>query len=432
MSQTFAAAAFAASIGLLAVTQRRMVRGATRVPRNVVPVQLAWARATTPRETASLTVSSRRLTLPPLPRALSQVSVTKRLDRIATRLHRTDRAPRRGSVVPAAASPSPDALPGRIPAARVPAPDRTAPAPPSRVKVALCQLAVGADKPANIAGAREAILDAARDGAALVVLPEMWNCPYANESFPAYAEVVESVEDWTAPESESESEPDSESASPSIAMLSNAAKETGVVLVGGSIPERCATTGALYNTCCVFSGDGSLVAKHRKTHLFDLDIPGEISFKESDTLTQGESLTVVDTAVGRLGVGICFDVRFPEMASAMANRGAHVLVYPGAFNTVTGPLHWELLQRARAVDTQCFVLTCSPARMEGASYQAWGHSTAVGPFAEILATADERPTTVTATMEMEDIARRRRNMPLEHQRRGDLYALHDLDAETEK
>ena len=211
----------------------------------------------------------------------------------------------------------------------MPAPDRTAPAPPSRVKVALCQLAVGADKPANIAGAREAILDAARDGAALVVLPEMWNCPYANESFPAYAEVVASVEDWTAPESESESEPDSESASPSIAMLSNAAKETGVVLVGGSIPERCATTGALYNTCCVFSGDGSLVAKHRKTHLFDLDIPGEISFKESDTLTQGESLTVVDTAVGRLGVGICFDVRFPEMASAMANRGAHVLVYPG-------------------------------------------------------------------------------------------------------
>lgn len=364
--------------------------------------------------------------------------MTKRLDRITTRLHRTNRAPRRGSVVPAAASPSPDAHPGRIPAARVPAPDRTAPAPPPRVKVALCQLAVGADKPANIAGAREAILDAARDGAALVVLPEMWNCPYANESFPVYAEVIASVEDWTTPEykpeskPESESEPESESASPSVAMLSRAAKEAGVVLVGGSIPERCATTGALYNTCCVFSGDGSLVAKHRKTHLFDLDIPGEITFKESDTLTQGESLTVVDTAVGRLGVGICFDVRFPEMALAMANRGAHVLVYPGAFNTVTGPLHWELLQRARAVDTQCFVLTCSPARMEGASYQAWGHSTAVGPFAEILATADERPTTVTATMEMEDIARRRRNMPLEHQRRGDLYALHDLDAERGK
>ena len=320
MSQTFAAAAFAASIGLLAVTQRRMVRGATRVPRNVVPVQLAWARATTPRETASLTVSSRRLTLPPLPRALSQVSVTKRLDRIATRLHRTDRAPRRGSVVPAAASPSPDALPGRIPAARVPAPDRTAPAPPSRVKVALCQLAVGADKPANIAGAREAILDAARDGAALVVLPEMWNCPYANESFPAYAEVVASVEDWTAPESESE--PDSEPASPSVAMLSNAAKETGVVLVGGSIPERCATTGALYNTCCVFSGDGSLVAKHRKTHLFDLDIPGEISFKESDTLTQGESLTVVDTAVERLVVTVAEPVGCAETGGPPLSRAA--------------------------------------------------------------------------------------------------------------
>jgi omega-amidase len=81
---------------------------------------------------------------------------------------------------------------------------------------------------------------------------------------------------------------------------------------------------------------------------------------------------MVDTAVGRIGVGICFDMRFPELAMACAARGAQMLVYPGAFNTVTGPLHWELLQRARAVDNQLFVLTCSPARMPGASYQAGG------------------------------------------------------------
>ena len=303
-----------------------MVRGATRVPRNVVPVQLAWARATTPRETASLTVSSRRLTLPPLPRALSQVSVTKRLDRIATRLHRTGprASPRFGR--PRRRLPPPDALPGRIPAARVPAPDRTAPAPPSRVKVALCQLAVGADKPANIAGAREAILDAARDGAALVVLPEMWNCPYANESFPRTPRSPRPSRIGPHPNPNPNPIPNLPPRSPC-----SPTRRRRLAWFWWADPSR---SGARPPARCGqhvlrLSGDGSFVAKHRKTHLFDLDIPGEISFKESDTLTQGESLTVVDTAVGRLGVGICFDVRFPEMALAMANRGAHALVYPG-------------------------------------------------------------------------------------------------------
>ena len=178
----------------------------------------------------------------------------------------------------------------------------------------------------------------------------------------------------------------------------------------------------------MFDSDGSLLGKHRKTHLFDVDIPGEISFKESDVLSPGTELTVVDTAVGRLGIGICFDVRFPELAMACANRGAQIMVYPGAFNTVTGPLHWELLQRARAVDNQMFVLTCSPSRVPGAGYQAWGHSTAVGPWAEVIATTDEKPGTVHCELDMEQIRVRRRNMPLEKQRRGDVYELRDLGA----
>jgi omega-amidase len=99
--------------------------------------------------------------------------------------------------------------------------------------------------------------------------------------------------------------------------------------VAGSIPERCARTGALYNTCCVFSETGALLAKHRKTHLFDVDIPGEITFRESDVLTAGEALTVVDTSAGRLGVGVCFDLRFPELAAACANRGAETVGVPG-------------------------------------------------------------------------------------------------------
>lgn len=155
-----------------------------------------------------------------------------------------------------------------------------APLPPAqKVKIALCQLHVTADKAANIANAKRAIEEAARSGARLVVLPEMWNCPYSNDSFPVYAEDIDG------------------GASPSMAMLAAAAQRHKLVIVGGSIPERSGPEGRLYNTCCVFDGAGRLLAKHTKLHLFDIDIPGKITFKESLTLTPGQGPTVVDTEV---------------------------------------------------------------------------------------------------------------------------------------
>lgn len=366
-------------------------------------------------------------------------SVSRRLDRVAARVERERQRTRRSSMALASSSADVDALAGkRVTGARVPSPrrDPRLATHPGKVKVALCQLSVGDDKSKNIDAMVAAVRAAARDGAALVVLPEMWNCPYANASFPTYAEVIDPTTRWgpavctdeTGPANDASSVVDS----PSVAALAAVARETGVVLVGGSIPERDVDdTTILYNACCVFDGDRGLIAKHRKTHLFDLDIPGEISFRESDTLAAGADLTVADTAIGRIGVGICFDMRFPELAAVCASRGASMLVYPGAFNTVTGPLHWELLQRARAVDNQLFVLTCSPARDVDAkkksppAYEAWGHSTVVGPFAEILATTDEHESIVVAECDLEQIAIRRRNMPLETQRRGDLYAVVD-------
>ena len=383
-------------------------------------------------------------------------SVSRRIDRVAARVERERQRTRRSSLALASASgdvhgaggeeggkssrATGDALGGkRVTGARVPSPrrDPRLATHPGKVKVALCQLSVGDDKCRNIDAMVAAVRAAARDGAALVVLPEMWNCPYANASFPTYAEVIDPISRWgpsSCPETGAfaNESADASSASPSVAALAAVARETGVVLVGGSIPERDSEDPSLlYNACCVFDGDRGLVARHRKTHLFDLDIPGEISFKESDTLSAGDALTVADTAIGRIGVGVCFDMRFPELAAVCANRGASMLVYPGAFNTVTGPLHWELLQRARAVDNQCFVLTCSPARDKEArarrppAYEAWGHSTVVGPFAEVLATTDENESIVTCECDLEQIATRRRNMPLETQRRGDLYALVD-------
>ena len=254
--------------------------------------------------------------------------------------------------------------------------------------------------------------EAAAAGAHLVVLPEIWNSPYDNAAFPVYAEDVEGGQ--------------SESAD----ALSAAAAQNRVALVGGSIPEK-GTDGSLFNTCLVFRPDGSLAAKHRKVHLFDISIPGKISFKESDTLSPGNGPTVVDPGLGVvLGIGICYDLRFPELAALSCRRGAQVLVYPGAFNTTTGPAHWELLLRARAVDNQCHVLACSPARsVTGEGYQAWGHSCAVDPWGVVLSAADEKPGIVFAEVDTGESVTRRANMPLEAQRRRDVYELVDKTAE---
>ncbi|XP_017638944.1 omega-amidase, chloroplastic-like [Gossypium arboreum] len=278
----------------------------------------------------------------------------------------------------------------------------------TKFKIGICQLAVTPDKERNIQHARKAIEEAVQKGAQLVVLPEIWNSPYSNDSFPVYAEDIDAGHD----------------ASPSTAMLSEVSSRLKITVVGGSIPERCGDK--LYNTCCVFGTDGNLKAKHRKIHLFDIDIPGKITFMESKTLTAGETPTIVDTDVGRIGVGICYDIRFQELAMIYASRGAHLLCYPGAFNMTTGPLHWELLQRARAVDNQLYVATCSPARDAGAGYVAWGHSTLVGPFGEVLATTEHDEDIIIAEIDYSILEQRRSNLPLAKQRRGDLYQLVDI------
>ncbi|KAL9149763.1 hypothetical protein ABFS82_12G126700 [Erythranthe guttata] len=292
--------------------------------------------------------------------------------------------------------------------ARVP-PAIPPPTPPvTKFKIALCQLSVTADKERNIAHARQVIEEAAGKGAQLILLPEIWNSPYSNDSFPVYAEDIDAGGD----------------ASPSTAMLSELSRSLQITIIGGSIPERSGEK--LYNTCCVFGTDGKLMAKHRKIHLFDIDIPGQMTFKESNTLTAGETPTIVDTDVGRIGIGICYDIRFQELAAIYAARGAHLLCYPGAFNMTTGPLHWELLQRARAADCQLYVATCSPARDCGSSYVAWGHSTLVGPFGEVLATTEHDEAIVISEIDYSLIEQRRSYLPFQRQRRGDLYQLIDI------
>lgn len=222
---------------------------------------------------------------------------------------------------------------------------------------------MGEDKQVNLDSAADYVQRAAQLGAKIVVLPEMFNCPYSNDSFPTYAEPIpdsgqshpniagererkraeitfhDVVDDATVAEVDP-------SLHPTTAALLKLSKEHGVWLVGGSIPESGAQ-GEIFNTCLVSNPEGEIVGRHRKLHLFDIDIPGGIRFQESETLTAGDSLTLVETPWGKMGVGICYDMRFPEMAQACAADGAVLMIYPGAFNTTTGPLHWEILQKAR-------------------------------------------------------------------------------------
>ena len=266
------------------------------------------------------------------------------------------------------------------------------------IKLGLCQMAVSRDKGENLRRAQAALEQAARQGAQLAMLPEMFNCPYENPCFPVYGEPA-GGETWQ--------------------FLSRMARELGLYLAGGSVPEL--EGGKVYNTCYFFSPEGEELARHRKVHLFDIDVPGGQRFKESDTLTAGDQITVVDTPLGKIGLAICFDIRFSELFRVMGAKGAQVVLVPAAFNMTTGPVHWELAFRSRAVDNQLFVAGCSPARDTGASYVAYGHSLVCNPWGTVVAQLDEKAGVQVAQLDLDDLARYRGQIPILSGRRTDLY-----------
>lgn len=277
------------------------------------------------------------------------------------------------------------------------------------VKIALVQLLSGSDKAANLKHAASQVAKAAAGGSKIVVLPECFNSPYGTAYFPKHAEPLLPL-------------PPAKEQAPSYSALSAMAAENNVYLIGGSIPEINPSTKKIYNTCLVFGPDGALLSIHRKTHLFDVNIPGKVSMRESDVLSPGNKVTIVEfPEYGKVAIGICYDIRFPEIAAVAARRGAFALIYPGAFNLVTGALHWKLLAQARAVDNQIYVGMCSPARNLDSTYYAWGHSMILDPMAAVLAEAQEGESIIESELSEDKIMETRRNIPLETQRRFDVY-----------
>ena len=269
------------------------------------------------------------------------------------------------------------------------------------VKAALVQMRVTEDKERNLRSAADAVRRAADAGAQVVCLPEMFVCPYERHAFLAARE-ARGGRIWSA--------------------LAQMAAESRVVLIGGSFPE--AAEGRLYNTCFVFDAAGRQIARHRKVHLFDIDIAGGQRFRESDTFSPGADLTVFDTPLGRFGVVICFDIRFPELMQLMALYGAEAVFVPASFNMTTGPVHWQLLFRARALDAQIFLLGCSAARDARSRYVAYGHSLAISPWGTVLAELGAQPETLLVTLDLDEALRTRAQIPvMAGARRTDLYEL---------
>jgi predicted amidohydrolase len=265
--------------------------------------------------------------------------------------------------------------------------------------VAVIQMVSGADLSANLETAGRLIAEAAAAGARLVVLPE--NFALFNSSELQAAGVRESGEKR-----------------PIRRFLMEQARTHELWLVGGSLPMPARSDGRVRASCFVFDNEGREVARYDKLHLFDADVGDKQSaYRESDTYEAGDELVVVDTPVGCLGLCICYDLRFPELFQALRELGAELISVPAAFTRVTGEAHWEVLLRARAIETQCYLLAAGQGGKHCERRETYGHSMIIDPWGTILGRHAEAEGVVTGEVDLEYLQAVRRKMPLQKQRR---------------
>jgi predicted amidohydrolase len=254
----------------------------------------------------------------------------------------------------------------------------------------------GSDRDANLGRAEVLVRDAAARGARLVVLPEVfaWRGPATEED--SVAEPVPG---------------------PTTARLGALARALGIWLCAGSVHERVPGERRVFNTSCLIDPRGEIVASYRKLHLFDVDLPGQVAVQESATRAPGTEVVTVATELGTIGLSICYDLRFPELYRRLVRSGAEILLVPAAFTSPTGAAHWEVLCRARAVENQCYVVAADQAGTSPQGFADWGDSLVADPWGRVLARAGDGEAIVTAEIDLDYLARVRRELPaLSHAR----------------
>ncbi|WP_336964615.1 carbon-nitrogen hydrolase family protein [Sphingobium aquiterrae] len=259
------------------------------------------------------------------------------------------------------------------------------------MRVACVQTCATPDVPANLAQAYGLIEKAAGQGAQLVALPEAFDClvPTATE-----------MHDYARQEADHLA----------LNMLRQLAGQLRIWLLAGSVSAR-SVDGAVANRSVLIAPDGDVAARYDKVHLFDVDLPDGTSARESDFYRAGTTGVVAQAPWGRLGMSICYDVRFPGLYRSLAGAGAEIIAVPAAFSSMTGPLHWEALLRARAIETGSFVI--APAQCGHHYGERWshGHSMIIDPWGRILAQAGSQVDVIMADIDLEEVYRFRSAIP---------------------
>lgn len=266
--------------------------------------------------------------------------------------------------------------------------------------VALVQMNSGADKEANVEAALAAIDEAAVAGSRLVVLPELWTYLGPN------AGNADAAEPIPGPLSEK---------------LAERARRHGIYLHIGSMLECIPGEDRLANTTLVFGPNGEQIARYRKIHLFDVDLDADTSYRESETIAPGEEIVTFDLDGIRIGLAICYDLRFPELFRILALEGAEVVVLPAAFTMATGKDHWEILIRARAIENGMFMAAADQVGQHPPGLSCYGRSMVVDPWGLVIAQASDRPAILYATIELDEISRVRRQVPSLANRQPERY-----------
>ncbi|RZF34534.1 hypothetical protein LSTR_LSTR013248 [Laodelphax striatellus] len=269
-------------------------------------------------------------------------------------------------------------------------------------RVAVCQFTAKNDKEQNFMVCKHLIERASEDGAKMVFLPEA--CDYIGESKEEIVNLSEPLD------------------GPLICRYRELAKAQKVWLSLGGIHEK-ANNGKVHNSHVLINEMGELVAVYRKLHLFDVEIPEkQVCIKESDFVEKGrEIVRPVPTPAGKLGLAICYDMRFAELSVALRRLGAEVLTYPSAFTFATGAVHWEVLLRSRAIENQCYVIAAAQYGSHNKKRTSWGHAMVIDPSGNVVAQCSEGTGFVMANIDLSLIEDIRKSMPVDKQKRLDIY-----------
>jgi deaminated glutathione amidase len=271
---------------------------------------------------------------------------------------------------------------------------------PDRIRVACVQMTSRADKPANLETAERLVAQAAATGADVIVLPEKWNAIGNAQVYLENAEPIEGGE--------------------SAAAMSDWARRHGVTLVGGSIAERREGREKLSNTSLVFDPSGEIVALYRKIHLFDVEVGGVV-YHESEVEEPGEEPVVAELEDWKIGLSVCYDIRFPELYRILALEGAELVTVPAHFTTPTGKDHWHVLMRARAIENQLYVVAAAQIGETLPGKPAYGRSLIADPWGVVLAQAPDEQTVIAAELDRAHLLDIRAKLPSLANRQANAY-----------